>query len=58
MSIFDLHAAVLQDYKDFVRSSFTGDVDVPGAAPAPRTTPGPRRLENVRLGVQRRRTSC
>jgi hypothetical protein len=23
MSIFDLHAAVLQDYKDFVRSFFT-----------------------------------
>ncbi len=30
----------------------SGDVDVPGAAPAPRTTPGPRRLENVRLSVQ------
>ncbi|MSO62082.1 MAG: hypothetical protein EXQ50_08340 [Acidobacteria bacterium] len=30
----------------------SGDVDVPGAAPVPRTTPGPRRLENVRLSVQ------
>ena len=27
MSIFDLHAAVLQDYKDFVRSFFTGIED-------------------------------
>jgi hypothetical protein len=30
----------------------SGEVDVPGSTPAPRRAPGPRRIENVRLGVQ------